>query len=276
MFARPGLCGLGIGRLGLVAAARSFFDPLSLFAAGEQGVWYDPSDLSTLFQDSAGTTPVTAAGQPVGRMLDKSGCGNHATQTTDAARRILRVDENGRYYLAHTGSNTWMQTGNVNFTGTDKMSVFAGVKKLSNTVGMVYEHSASTGVWAGSSYLTTGTDAVTGYTALVRGSITPTTANFSGRFTAEANPDLAVLAITHSISGDLSTIRRNGVAGTNGTAERGTGNFGNYQLYMFRRAGISAQWDGDFYGLIIRGAMSDASQISNAERWMSVKTGVTF
>lgn len=43
-----------------------------LFALAEPGVWYDPSDLTTLFQDSAGTTPVTAAGQPVGLMLDKS------------------------------------------------------------------------------------------------------------------------------------------------------------------------------------------------------------
>lgn len=44
----------------------------ALFAAGEQGVWYAPSDLSTMFQDSAGTTPVTADGQPVGLILDKS------------------------------------------------------------------------------------------------------------------------------------------------------------------------------------------------------------
>jgi hypothetical protein len=50
------------------------------------GAWYGPSDLSTLFQDSAGTTPVTTAGQPVGRMLDKSGNDNHATQATAAAR----------------------------------------------------------------------------------------------------------------------------------------------------------------------------------------------
>lgn len=55
------------------------YSPLSLFENGEQGAWYDPSDLSTLFQDAAGTTPVTAVGQPVGRMLDKSGNGNHAT-----------------------------------------------------------------------------------------------------------------------------------------------------------------------------------------------------
>jgi len=48
------------------------FDPASLFASGEQGAWYDPSDLTTLYQDSAGTTPVTADGDPVGLMLDKS------------------------------------------------------------------------------------------------------------------------------------------------------------------------------------------------------------
>jgi len=45
--------------------------PLSLFANGEQGAWYDPSDLTTLYQDAAGTTPVTADGDPVGLMLDK-------------------------------------------------------------------------------------------------------------------------------------------------------------------------------------------------------------
>jgi len=50
----------------------SLFSPSSLFATGEQGVWYDPSDLTTLYQDAAGTTPVTAVEQPVGLMLDKS------------------------------------------------------------------------------------------------------------------------------------------------------------------------------------------------------------
>jgi len=62
------------------------FSPASLFAGGIAGAWYGPSDLSTLFQDSAGTTPVTTAGQPVGRMLDNSGRANHAVQATAAAR----------------------------------------------------------------------------------------------------------------------------------------------------------------------------------------------
>jgi hypothetical protein len=44
----------------------------ALFSSGEEGAWYDPSDLTTLYQDAAGTTPVTGTGQPVGLMLDKS------------------------------------------------------------------------------------------------------------------------------------------------------------------------------------------------------------
>jgi hypothetical protein len=43
----------------------------ALFTNREEGVWYDPSDLSTLFQDIYGEVPVTGLGQPVGLMLDK-------------------------------------------------------------------------------------------------------------------------------------------------------------------------------------------------------------
>ena len=46
--------------------------PATLYAGGEQGIWLDPSDFSTMFQDAAGTTPVTAVEQPVGLILDKS------------------------------------------------------------------------------------------------------------------------------------------------------------------------------------------------------------
>jgi hypothetical protein len=63
--------GLWGGASGLDAGFGGF-SPALLFAAGEQGAWYDPSDITTLFQDTAGTTPVTAAGQSVGLMLDKS------------------------------------------------------------------------------------------------------------------------------------------------------------------------------------------------------------
>lgn len=42
-----------------------------MFTQGQQGAWYDPADLATLFEDSVGSDPVTADGDPVGLMLDK-------------------------------------------------------------------------------------------------------------------------------------------------------------------------------------------------------------
>ena len=48
------------------------YDPGYLFRNNEVGVWYDPSDLSTMFQDSNGSIPVTGMEQPVGLVLDKS------------------------------------------------------------------------------------------------------------------------------------------------------------------------------------------------------------
>jgi hypothetical protein len=75
-------------RLSRLGKRSGQFNPATLFAAGEQGILADPSDLSTLFTDTAGTTPVTAPGQTVARLNDKSGRGNHLTQSVAAARPI--------------------------------------------------------------------------------------------------------------------------------------------------------------------------------------------
>ena len=58
------------------------------------GAFFDAQDLSTMFQDAAGTTPVTAMEQPVGKWLDKSGRGNHATQSLTAYRPVLSARYN--------------------------------------------------------------------------------------------------------------------------------------------------------------------------------------
>ena len=63
------------------------FDPISLFRNNTQGVFYDVNLTDgVLFQDSAGTTPVTAVEQPVGLMLDKS---KNGVGTNGAARYNL-------------------------------------------------------------------------------------------------------------------------------------------------------------------------------------------
>lgn len=80
-----------------------------LFANGEQGAWYDPSDLSTMFQLSNGTTAVTAVEQPVGYIADKSGNGNHAIQATAAARPILRARHNLLTYSEQLDNPAWQK-----------------------------------------------------------------------------------------------------------------------------------------------------------------------
>lgn len=63
-----------LSRVGLLRPSRRRdTDIRTLLAApGATVIIFDPSDRSTLFQNSAGTTPVTAPGQAVGLMLDKS------------------------------------------------------------------------------------------------------------------------------------------------------------------------------------------------------------
>ena len=66
----------------------------ALFAAGRVGGMWDMGDTSTLFQDTAGATPVTAVTQSTGRVNDKSGNGNHATQPTAGSRSLFSARKN--------------------------------------------------------------------------------------------------------------------------------------------------------------------------------------
>jgi len=62
------------------------------------GQAYDPSIIASLDQVSTGGTPVTASGQPVGRVLDQSGYNNSAIMPT-ASARPLYVESGGLKYL---------------------------------------------------------------------------------------------------------------------------------------------------------------------------------
>lgn len=85
------------------------FTPAALFADGQQGVWYEPKP-EYLFQDAAGTVPVTADGDPVGYMQDLSGNGNHATQSTSAARPVYHTD-GVLHWLAPDGVDDFLLAG---------------------------------------------------------------------------------------------------------------------------------------------------------------------
>jgi len=109
------------------------FSIADLFASSEQGAWYDPSDLSTLFQDSAGTTPVTTAGQPVGLMLDNSGNGNHATQAT-AARRLTYQTGPARATIDKVDDRLSVTVPTGGFTGTMVLATDQGTASYGVTI----------------------------------------------------------------------------------------------------------------------------------------------
>lgn len=244
--------------------------PFSLFAAGEKGLWLDPSDITTLFQDSAGTTPVTALGDPVGLIKDKSGRGNHASQSTSSKRPTWQYDSAHGYYLSFDGVDDYLSTASLDFTGTDKISVFAGAAKVDDTARIICELSANFNGNNGSFYFALDSTSGNGWYSPARGTAGAVYAQ-AARAITYSGADSAVLTITHSISANLSTIRRNGAAGTNGTGSKGSGNFGNYPLYIGARAGTSLFFNSRLYQLVVRGSMSSTDEITRNERFINMK-----
>ena len=404
------------------------FNPRSLFAAGEQGIWLDPSDFSTLFQDAAGTTPVTAVGQPVGLALDKSGRGNHASQTTSASRptveartnlatnsegavatwtptlnvtnavtsiagfsasiafgdnsvdryayktvstvaathytlsvfvqmddglapvvgtnqnlgdfclviegevanlnatvkhiagslyrvsagrvttapinanngvlkfttqsaRTFRVigiqlelgsatttyqsvntatdyaDVGAPRYLSFDGTDDGMATPSIDFTGTDAVTVFAGVRKNSDAAtGMIVELSTNSDSTNGTFVLAASVGG-NNYYAQSRGTVRSTSTA-----TGYVAPHSAVLVAEAKISTDILRLHVNNAAPLSSATDQGTGNYGNYPLYIGRRGGTSLPFNGRIYQLIVRGAESNDGQIAATEAWCNSKT----
>lgn len=257
------------------------FDPKSLFELGEQGVIYDPSDLSTLWQDSAGTTPVTAAGQPVGRMLDKSGRGNHVSFGEGANRPMLRFNATtGCYYLEPDGVDDFGVTLPIDFTATYKVTVITGIRKLVDTpAGMLLEQSANFGSTPGAFGIASppGVGGVSYYAGVSQGAPNYRVASVSGY--PGARSDVLVAQYDNSAPADADKIKISVSRSTPTRAFSGIGTgltytMGNGPLYLFRRAGTALPFNGHFYGLVIVGRLTTDAETRNVERLYANKTGV--
>ena len=366
-------------------AARQRFNPASMFSAGEQGAWYDPSDMSTMFQDSAGTTPVTAVGQPVGLILDKSkglvlgaelvtsydfttaqwtktgavtsttansfttnnvggiiksvytakpsvvkisgtttvgliirasgstagqvavgpGAfsitfnsivtfadgsmyfqlsaagtvtidnisvrelpGNHAFQTTTTKRPLYQVA--GRYsYLSFDGIDDALVTNSIDFTATDKMTVWAGVRKL-NTVA-AFNSLVEIGATGANGFGIFAPDSNnSNYSFWLKGNSRPTATTY-------VSPITNVIDVQYDCSLSIALQAKARINGasvfTSNAGLAASGPFANEAMYIGSRSGTSLPFNGNLYSLVGRGAQSSDAQIASTEPYVNGKTG---
>lgn len=243
------------------------FTPANLFAASETGAWYDPSDITTLWQDTAGTTPVTATGQSVARIDDKSGNGNHATQATSGNRPTWEQDGSGYYYLNFDGTNDQLEIA----TSTN---VIAASTAVSVWVG---------GKWSGSGATSIGAYCMVGRSsrvhAILHNKDTPTNFIYTNAVDGSANCTAASQAVSanhvayygiqvsqklvYRFNGSVISVTQSGTC---------VARDGQDGLIIGGRGG-SDQMNGRLFGLILRGATSTSDEITNGETWMNTKTG---
>ena len=184
------------------------------------------------------------------------------------------------YYLLFDGVDDWLVTNSINFTATDKMTVFAGVRKLRDSaVGIFLELSANQNTNAGSFLITIPNGANTKFAATLSNGDSKT--YNSADYTDSAAPLTTVNTVLFDkalTSTEVTAIRKNGADQSLTRAPNGdtTGNFGNYPLYIGCRVGTLYPFKGHLYGLIVRGAATDDDHLTHAEKYLAYKSGVTL
>ena len=188
---------------------------------------------------------------------------------------VYDVTESGvaSVYAAYAdGIDDALVTSAIDFTATDAATVFAGFRKTSDAArGMVLELSATTASNNGSFALTAPNAASATIVYESKGtSLTDTSATV----TAPAN---SIITAQTDISADTNILRRNGAQAESDTGDQGTGNFGNYPLYIGQRGASNLPYRGFLSLLCVRGAASTTDEISDMEAYMEPKTpGVTL
>lgn len=244
------------------------FDPVSLFKNGEIGSVIDPSDFSTMFQDSAGTIPVTAVGQPVGRIVAKAGGGSFI-QATTTQRPIIREGA-GLYYL--------------DFDGVDDGMVVQGLPSsfgtaLTAAVGVLHETyvpGRTTGAYLG--YYIGGARSVFWAIRWSGGTESVRFYNIEREIHAPSAFGVphAYLMKAESTGGrGIIEARVDGAyAGWASDAYSATYGVSNIRLMSHNFAGGAV--DGRIYGAVFINRVLDEVECNGLDRWIAKKAGVTL
>lgn len=201
--------------------------------------------------------------------------GNHAYQTNSASRPILRQNAaTNAYYLGFDGSDDFLVSSNIDFTTTDKVSLFTAVEKFTANTSVLCELSANMNSNAGTFRLSAPENSNGNYGFISRGNKAAHQILGVLSSATSAN-DVAVISASGNISGYANKIRRNALE-TSSNYDLGLGNYGNYPLYIGRRGGTVFSFNGHLYGLIGIGKLTTESETAAIEKELAKRTGVTL
>lgn len=258
---------LGLG-LGLAGGAP--FSPSSLYGSAGGDYW-DFSDTSTLFQDTAATSPVTTAAQTIARVNGKLGRHN-LTQGTAGQRPAWAALPSGKMGAQFDGTDDGLSVAGFDMTGSDEITYIIGLRKASDAaVGMALEVSAAAASNNGTfSLLAPSSPTTDRYAMVSRGNATASVAAIGSSYDA---PQTIVIGMKAKISTDTLEMYVNGAIYNQVMTDQGTGNYGNHTLYIGRRAGASFPFNGFITSLIIIGRNLSASELVKANAWVNARTG---
>lgn len=175
-------------------------------------------------------------------------------------------------YLQFDGIDDSMSTGSIDFTATDKMTVWAGVRKLSDAAAAILAELTTDGfTTAGGFYVAAPSTASNNYGFADQGSYYEPS--------GYAAPITNVLSCAYDLSQSTKSTeispRVNGILVQSGGSGSGTatGNFANASMFIGARNNASLYFNGRLTSLIVRGAQSTQSQIEATESWVNGKTG---
>jgi hypothetical protein len=162
----------------------------------------------------------------------------------------------------------------LDLSGTDKVTVWAGVYKNSDAAaGVVMDLTTSPNSLDGSfALLAPHATAASTYGFASRG----TTQRSATSASSYAAPTSNVASGIGNISGDVVTLRLNGVQAATSSADQGTGNYANAVLFIGRRNNASLPFNGKIYCIIIRGGVTDAATLALTERYVGSRMGIVL
>mgnify|MGYP007005598344 CR=1 FL=1 len=213
--------------------------------------WYDVSDVATLFKDTAGTTPVTADGDAVARVNDKSGNGYNLLQATASKRPIYKIS-GGYSWLLFDGVDDYLQAS---FTLAQPYTRIGGVRRLSYSSSSRLFESAT--AFQGGLYLS-GTDILSMYAGAAL-----------SNFSSVLNADEVVTEVWNGASSKLAI--NNGAYATGNAGTQAPGGF-TVGSAGHGYANSNIRWYGS---IIASGVMSDAN-VAKTRSWLGAKAGLSL